>query len=314
MTDRAPTGSARAGYGAVAVAAVLWAAGGAVARHVIDAGASYVELTEARAWISAVVLVAAVWLRPPRDEPAGRSPLILVVLFGLSIAAANFTYYAALSKLPVAVAITIQYTAPALVVLWTVLADAFRPSRRVVAALVLAVAGVGLLAELPVVAARGELRLSGAGLLLAVASAFAFTTYMVTGERLGRQIGARRAVARGFVVASGLWLVVQVVRGRPDTLLQSRFVAWIVFLAIATTIVPFLLFVWGLERVQASNAGIVSTLEPLTAAVIAFVWLGQTLSGWQIAGALMVLAGVAVVQMERPPSDEVLVERAAVGE
>jgi drug/metabolite transporter (DMT)-like permease len=51
----------------------------------------------------------------------------------------------------------------------------------------------------------------------------------------------------------------------------------------------------------------VSTLEPLTAAMIAYVWLGQTLSVWQVAGALMVLCGVAIVQMERPSSDDVIV-------
>jgi len=78
--------------------------------------------------------------------------------------------------------------------------------------------------------------------------------------------------------------------------------------------VPFLLFVWGLERVPASNAGIVSTLEPLAAAVIAFIWLGERLSAEQITGALMVLIGIGVVQLERPAPDEVLVERAAIGE
>ena len=315
MSVRRTTGSARSGYAAAAGAAVLWAAGGVVARHVIADGASYVELTEARAWISAAVLVGALGIRPPADDDAAaRPPLYLVVLFGLSIAMANLLYYASLSKLPVAVAITVQYTGPALVVLWTVVVDRYRPSRRVVGALVLAVAGVAFLAELPVVLGEARLRLSGVGFVFAVGSAFAFATYIVTGERLTRRIGARRVVARGFVVASVLWIIVQAGRGRPGTLLQARFTPWIVFLAVATTIVPFFMFVWGLERIHASNAAIVSTLEPLTAAVIAFVWLGETLSGLQVAGALMVLAGVAAVQTERPPSDDVLVERAAVGE
>jgi drug/metabolite transporter (DMT)-like permease len=137
---------------------------------------------------------------------------------------------------------------------------------------------------------------------------------MLTGQRLAHTVGARGGVARGFVVASALWLVVQVFRGTPHTLTQTRFLPWIAFLAVATTVVPFLLFVWGLERVPASNAGIVSTLEPLTAALIAFAWLGERLSALQIAGALMVLVGVGVVQLDRPASSDVLVERAAIGE
>jgi drug/metabolite transporter (DMT)-like permease len=293
---------------------VLWAVGGTSARPLIGRGASLVELTEARAWITALALglylaVRRDHVRPPEGDRV--SPL-LVAVFGCSIAAANVTYYASLSRLPVAVAITVQYTAPGLVVLWAVLAERERPSTRVAAALVAAMAGVALLAELPVVLHEGRLRLDGVGLALAGASAFAFATYMVTGERVGRRLGAQRAVFRGFCVASAVWIVVQAVQGRPNTLTDPEFVPGVVFLAVATTIAPFLLFVWGLQRVRASDAGIVSTLEPLTASVIAFVWLGQTLSAWQIAGGTLVVVGIGVVQAARPAPEDVLAERAAV--
>jgi drug/metabolite transporter (DMT)-like permease len=303
----------RAGYLAVSVAAVLWAVGGAYASRLIDQGASLVELTEARAWITALVLGIAALVRPPADDVREHTPLWLVVLFGLSIAAANVTYYAALSRLPVAVAITTQYTAPGLVVAWAALADRRRPSGRVIAALGAAVVGVALLAELPALLSAGGLRLDALGFAAAGVSAVAYASYMITGERMGRSMGARHAVLRGFIVASVLWAVVQLVRGRPDTLLDPRFTFGVLFLAVATTIAPFLLFVWGLRRIRASDAGIVSTLEPLAAAVIAFVWLGQALSPWQVAGAVLVIVGIALVQAERPLPDEVLAERGAVG-
>src|SRR5437660_1032725 len=86
---------------------------------------------------------------------------------------------------------------------------AVAPAARVAGGLVCAVAGVALLAELPVVVGEGHLRLSAPGIGFAIASAFAFATYMVTGQRLGRGIGARGTVARGFAVASVLWAVVQ---------------------------------------------------------------------------------------------------------
>jgi drug/metabolite transporter (DMT)-like permease len=302
----------RIGYLAVSAAAVLWAVGGAYASYLIDDGASFVELTEARAWITVLVLAVVLGVRRDRPRGTGRVGSAWVVVFGCSIAAANFTYYASLSRLPVAIAITVQYTAPGLVVLWTALVERRRPTTRVIVALAGAMAGVALLAELPVVIGEGELRLDAWGLATAGASAVAFAVYMLTGERVGRAIGAQHAVLRGFCVASVLWVVVQVARGRPDTLLNTRFTSGILFLAFATTIAPFLLFVWGLERIRASDAGIVSTLEPLTAAVIAFVWLDQTLSGWQLAGAALVLVGIGIVQVERPAPAEVLAERAAV--
>ena len=308
-----------AGYAAVSAAAVLWAVGGAVASRLIDQGADLVQLTEARAWITALVLLlVAARVGGPRERAGGsraagsRAGLGLTVLFGLSIAGANVMYYTSLSRLPVAVAITTQYTAPGLVVLWTSFAERTRPSGRVLAALAAAMLGVALLAELPSALGEGELRVDAVGLLAAIASAFCYATYMVTGEHMGRALGARRAVLRGFLVASALWIVVQATRGRPDTLLDRRFILGAVFLAVATTIAPFLLFVWGLERVRVSDASIVSTLEPLAAAVIAFVWLGQRLSAWQLAGGVLVVVGIGLVQLERPLSPEVLAERAAV--
>jgi drug/metabolite transporter (DMT)-like permease len=234
------------------------------------------------------------------------------VVFGASIAAANFFYYASLSYLPVAVAITVQYTAPGLVVLWTAVAERRAPSGRVLGALVLAFVGVALLAELPVVLRQGESTLSGLGVAAALAAAVAFAAYMVTGEKVGRALGAERALVRGFLVASVIWVAVQASRGRPDTLLDPEFVPWVVFLAMCTTLAPFLLFLWGLERVDASRAGIVSTLEPLAAALIAFVWLSESLSPLQIAGGVLVVGGIGVVQSERPAPAEVVAERAAL--
>lgn len=303
----------RIGYVAIAVAAVLWAVGGTLARYLIEQGASVLELTEARAWIAVVGVGALVWLRHRgRTVPPQRVPWWLVVVFGLAIAAANFFYYASLSDLPVAVAITVQYTAPGLVVVWTVAAERSRPPRRLVGALVLALAGVALLAELPAVVAGDAGRVAWAGFAAAAASAVAFATYVIVGERVGRAYGSDRAMLRGFAVASVFWLAVQLTRGRPDTLFDTRFIPGIVILAVVTTIAPFLLFVWGLERVDASRAGIVSTLEPLAAALLAFLTLGETLSLPQLVGAVMVIGGIGIVQAERPESPEVLAERAAV--
>jgi drug/metabolite transporter (DMT)-like permease len=229
-------------------------------------------------------------------------PILLVVLFGLSIAGANASYYLSLARLPVAVAIVVQYTAPALVVLWAATVERRRPTPRVMVALVLAVGGVALLAELRR-ALSGRGALDPVGLLIAVSAAVAFATYMVTGERVGRELGSMHAVFRGFRVAAVFWAVFQIFRGRPATLLDASFVPGVLFLAVFTTIVPFSLFVWGMGRVQASRAGIVSTLEPVTAAVLAWFWLGERLAIVQVAGALMVVIGIGVVQSERPAAE-----------
>jgi drug/metabolite transporter (DMT)-like permease len=287
-----------AGTLAVSAAAVLWAFGGTYARRLIDAGASAREITEARAWIAAVGIGVLVLTR--RRPRTGHAPLWIVIAFGLSIASANYTYYLAIASLPVAVAIVTQYTAPALVVLWKALVERTPPSRRVLGALTLALGGVAFLAELPRLASAGGLRVSPGGLAAAFASAIAFSAYMLTGERMRRAYSPEAAMFRGFGIAGVFWIVVQATHGRPATLLQARFVPGVIVIGVATTIAPFLLFIWGLGAIGASRAAIASTLEPVSATVIAWVWLSQSLTVAQVIGAVMIVGGVVMVQSERP--------------
>lgn len=302
---------ARLGYLAISTAAVLWAVGATVASRLLDRGASTVELTAARAWLGAVGMAVIILASRRRRRGEGLG-LVAAIPFGLALAAVNFCYYFAISRLPVAIAIVVQYTAPGFVVLWVAAAEGSKPSARVLGALALAFGGVALLAEVPTLIARGELTLDGLGLLAAIGSAVAFASYMLLGESLGRRFRAEGALLRGFIVSSIFWAVAVAARGRPDTLLDTSFTAGIVFVALGATLAPFLLFLWGIGHVGAARAGIVSTLEPLVAALLAYAWLDQTLTGWQLAGGAMVLAGIGVVQSERPRAPEVLAEAAAV--
>lgn len=288
---------------------MLWAVGGNVASRLIDRGASPLELTAGRsgialAGVGAIVLFRrtgsgksiGVWLHTGRWGA--------LVAFGLSLAAANFTYYAAISLLPVAVAIVIQYTAPALVVIWKAIATRRRPTRRVLASLGSVLVGVVLLSEVYQVVGSAGTTLDPLGIVVAFGSAVAFTAYILLGEVVGRGLGSTRSVFYGFAVATIFWSLTLMVRGRLDTLTEAEFLPGVVFLGVVATIAPFLLFVWGLGVVSASPAGIISTLEPVSAAVIAYLWLGQSLEPLQGVGAAAVIGGIAVVQADRPISPQ----------
>jgi drug/metabolite transporter (DMT)-like permease len=299
--ERSPSSSPNtsAGLAAVSAAAILWAISAIYARTLIDKGASPLEIAAARAWIAFAVLGAVVWLRRSRDRtPMDAAPPArwVVVAFGLSIAGANYFYYSAIARLPVAVAIVIQYTAPALVVLWLAGVERKRPSTRVLWALAAAIAGVALLSRLFDALSSEGTALSTTGILFALGSAVSFATYIVLGERMAPAHGPEGTLARGFGVAGALWIIVQITRGRPDTLLDGSLLPGVILLGFIATVIPFMLFVWGLQRIGAARAGIISTLEPMSAAFLAYVWLDQTLDAWQIAGAGLVIIAIAVVQ------------------
>jgi drug/metabolite transporter (DMT)-like permease len=72
--------------------------------------------------------------------------------------------------------------------------------------------------------------------------------------------------------------------------------AWIV---VGGAIIPFWLSISALSHLAPTAAGLVATVEPVFASIVAWLWLEQVLSGWQIAGGLVVLTGIALAQTAR---------------
>jgi drug/metabolite transporter (DMT)-like permease len=283
---------ARLGFGAIALAACGWAIAAIVARRLFDDGVAPADLSAARSVITAVGL--GVVLR--RATPArGRLARIHIIALGLSIALVNVAYYLAIERLSVAVAIVLQYTAPALVVGWTTIIRRRPPSVDVLVALVGAVVGVALVAQV----IGGEVTtLDGAGVLFGLSSAVLFATYSLLAEPAGRALGALEATARAFLVAGCFWIVVEIFRGWPNELFAADHLVDVMFVSIAGTLLPFLLYVWGIGQVSAERATIAATLEPVFAAAAAWVWLGQGLSVLQSLGGALVLVAIWVLQIK----------------
>lgn len=280
----------RLGLGLCALAAVLWAISATVARLLIDDGASALELSEARA----VVAAAAFWiiarrLNEPRREAGGR---VAVVSLGIALAAVNLTYFMAIQRLPVAIAVVIQYTAPALVVAYELVVEGRRPTRAIVLALAGVLVGVALVSD--TIGALGATQsLDTFGLVLAGASAFGFAAYNLLAAKSEPRFGSVRAHAIGFSVASLVWVIVQVPRGVPETLTTGRFLPGLAFVTLVGTVAAFGVYSAGIRRVGATSATITSTLEPVAVALFGFLLLDQSLRAVQILGSVLVLFAVA---------------------
>jgi drug/metabolite transporter (DMT)-like permease len=104
---------------------------------------------------------------------------------------------------------------------------------------------------------------------------------------------------RAFLVAAAAWVVFQIPRGWPAELFDPGNVLQVLYVGVFGTLTPFLLYVWAIEIVRPDGATIAATLEPVLAAIVAWVWLGQDLSPMQIAGGLLVIGAVAVLQLRR---------------
>jgi len=290
---RRRTDSTLAGLAAIGLAAGLWALAAVIARGLFDRGVEPLELAEAR---SVVALVGLALMPAARRTPIRRS-IAAVIVLGCSIALVNAVYYLAIERLDVAVALVLQYTAPALVVAWVAISVRSFPRPEVIAAVGVTFIGVVLLSGL-LDSGLGDV--NGVGIAFGLASAVFFATYTLVSEKAGEAYGVLGALVRGFLAATVMWIVFQIPRGWPAELFEGPNILGVLFVGIGGTLAPFVLYLWGVQRVRAERAAIAATLEPIAGAVIAWVLLDQALTGIQLLGGLLCLGAVVALQLRRP--------------
>ncbi len=129
-----------------------------------------------------------------------------------------------------------------------------------------------------------------------------FATSIVLAEQMsgtGESIGI---LLKTYAVAILFWLAYQLTQGLPVTLLTPENFPKVLCVGISGNLMPYLLFLWSIQRVHAERAGIVATLEPFVAAILAWMWFGQTLSVLQIIGGVLIIVAVTALQVKKSPS------------
>jgi drug/metabolite transporter (DMT)-like permease len=299
----------RLGYGMAFTAATLWAVNGVISKVIIESGGiAATRLTEVRTTGAFLILAAALALVRPESLRVRRSELPVLLTFGvLGLAFVQWFYFEAISRLDIGVALLIQYIAPVLVALWARFAYHEPVRRRIWAALALSILGIALLVEL-----WSGLTLDGFGVAAALGSAVTFAVYILSAERAVTRRDPVSLVCYGFLLASIFWAVLQpwtsfpVERVDESVSLLGRLedlslpvwllMGWMVVLG---TIVPFALLAASLRHIPASRAAITAMFEPVAATVFAYAWLGESLTAFQLIGALVVLGAILLAQTAR---------------
>ena len=293
---------------AVVAASLLFAVNGTVSKLAMQSGLSPSRLVELRSVGSALVLVAALALLGPRiRRPRGRELATLALLGIVGMAMVQWLYFVAISRLPVGLALLIEYTAPVLVALFARFVLREQVRARVWWALAACMAGLGLVAQV------GEgIRLDMIGLVAAGGAAVSLATYYLLGDRLVRTRDPLSTQTWSMAFAAAFWVVMQplwtfdasvlardvVLPGALEGVVLPLWVlvAWIVVLG---TVVPYVLILFGVVRLGAARTGVIGMLEPVAAAAAAWVVLAESMTPVQLAGGVVVLVGVALAETAR---------------
>jgi drug/metabolite transporter (DMT)-like permease len=292
------------------LAAFLFALNGSVSKTVLASGLSSQRLVELRSAGAALCFLLAVLVTRPGSLKARPPELAFLLTAGvIGIGLVQFFYFVAIGRLPVGIALLLEYLAPVLVVVWVRFVRGERVRSRIWAALALSVVGLVVVAE----AWRG-LSLDGLGVLAGLGAAAALAAYYLTSERgLGRRDPLSLA-AWTFAAAAVFWSVVQpwwtfpwpdVLRAvplpgpLPDADVPAYLlVAWVVVLG---TVVPYGLILLALRSLGSARTGLLGMAEPVLAAGVAFVVLGEALSAVQLLGGAVVLTGIVLAETARTP-------------
>jgi drug/metabolite transporter (DMT)-like permease len=293
-----------AGLSLALVSAMAFGGSGVAAKPLIEAGMRPLHVVWLRVVGAALVLLPLAW----RHRGLLRRRPALLAGFGLlAVAGVQACYFAAISRIPVGVALLVEYLSPALLLGWVRFVQRRPVTRAAAVGVVLAVGGMACVVEVW----RG-LAFDTAGLLLGLAASCCQASYFVlsdhgsAGDDPADPLGV---IAHGLLIgACALTVVARPWTMRWHTLTRQvdvgerhipaiLLLGWIVLVA---TVLAYLTGVVSVRRLSPQVAGVVACLEAVVATVLAWILLGEHLSVVQLFGGCVVLAGALVAQTARP--------------
>lgn len=243
-------------------------------------------------------LAMAWWAGRPATAITGRDIAGIIALGFVGYYLASFLDLAGLQYISAGFGRLILYLYPTLVLLMSAI-FLKQPLRGLqMLSLVLSYAGIALVFSAE--ASLGDdfsLTLLGAALVFA--SAIAYATYLVAGSRLVHRFGSMRFTAYASLLATGFVMAhFFAIRPVQALVVDNNVYALVAILAVFSTVVPLWLMAEGLKRIGANQVSLVGCIGPLATMAFAWAFLGEVITPVQLAGAILVLAGVLIISMK----------------
>jgi inner membrane transporter RhtA len=237
-----------------------------------------------------LLLSAAILLGVARPSLRGRARADIgaALAFGVILAAMNWSSYEALNRLPLGVAVTIEFTGP--------LSVAVAGSRRALDGVwvLLAAGGVLLLAT-----RGGHHGVHAMGVFLALVAATCWASYILLSQRVGAAFAGLDGLAIALGVGALLVIPPGVIEGG-DALLRPHIVAGGLGVALLSSLIPYSLELIALRRLSAYRFGLLMSIEPAMAALAGVIVLGQPITAvLAVALVMVVVASVGNTVMAR---------------
>ena len=288
--------------------ALLFSFNGIVSKLVLTSSLSALNLAQVRSTGAFIILFLLIFFRSREKLRVTKKELPQLAFFGvIGIAAVQFLYFMAISRMHVSFALIIEFTAPIWIVLWIkYVKKRFVPTDMWIA---IFLAFIGLLFIAQVWKGR---TLDTIGLIAAFLDAIALSIYFLMGEKLTKTRDIQSLTFFGFAFATLTWLIILPIWNFRFEVFSERInmqgifegfdtygwvlIAWIIIFG---TIVPYLLVITGIKTLSASTSSVIGMVEPVLVGILAWWWLREAWLPLQIFGGVLVMIGIYVADRAR---------------
>jgi drug/metabolite transporter (DMT)-like permease len=281
---------------------LCFAFSGVMAKYLNAAGLAPLEAVWVRMAGAGLLLIAVLALVKPSALRIARSRLPFFAVYAIvAVAGVQSLYFAAITRLPVGIALLLEFMAPVMVVAWVRVVRRIRLARAAYIGAVAAVIGLAIVVE-----AWEGMRLDAIGLLLALLAGACCAGYFLMSDSFGDDVDPLGLIAWGMTGAA----VVLAPISQPWNISWDAFTATVtpeggatlpvlgafLWMVVVATVIAYILGVNAVRRLSAAVGATVASLEVIAGAIVAWLLLGQALGPYQIIGGLIVLGGALLAQ------------------
>ncbi|MHA1840015.1 MAG: DMT family transporter [Candidatus Ranarchaeia archaeon] len=279
----------RQGASLIAVGGIIWGSNGVIANFV---GANPLVIVFFRVSIAVLTLLIFLGFRRRLDvlrlDASGRYLLILGAILAVTWGA----LFGALQSLPIGIAVLLNYMAPVIVAVCAPLILKETVTRRSVIGLSLSIAGIVLISGI----IDGTFASNLWGIFLGIVAAITYAMFILLSKKMLKTVSCEAMAFYTYLVAAVILSPFPIIFGLPLFLSSYMLLA---MLGIVNTATAVTLYFYGLRLIRAQDAAVLAYLEPVSALIFGFIFLGQIVSPPAFLGGVLIIIAGLIVALEK---------------
>lgn len=282
-------------YLLIATAAALWGLIAIFVKGLADYGFTPMEIVTIRVTVTAMILFVYGLIRYPNQMKIRVKDIHLFIGTGIfSIVFFNWCYFTTINEMNVSLAVILLYTSPAFITIlsFVFLKEPLPPVK------VLAVIGTMVGCILIAGFSQGLVNdITLIGILIGLGAGFGYALYSIFGKFALRKYDSYTVTFYTFLLSTLFLLPLTGLWNKWDLLLEPGVLLNGFGLALFPTVIAFILYTKGLEKIESSKAGVIATVEPVIATMLGVFLYNEILTVYQVIGTLFILSSVLLVNM-----------------